>query len=460
VCDFGGAVFPVHASKGKIKIYLKAFTENSKRFQSPSDAGVLYVCPKQSKFKQLLKMLKYSKDGISVLAVLDKRRKKVSGLYPVKIEVVHRRIQKYYPTGKDLSEDDWARLWKGRRISKTEANIENSFHNVRNEVEYLAERGKFSFRLLSLRLGMASESLNYAMEKKMRELLDHDRINSYYRYRSTLHAIERFAGRRISYHDISSQWLQRCEAWWAGSRLCPTSINIYMKTLRTVLREALSQGIIKEAEFPFGRGRYEIPASRVRTLALTKRQIKLVMNYKGGVKKEYYRDLWLFSYLCNGINFRDMLFLKYKNVVNGEIVFVRSKTRRYSSESKIIRANMTQTMMSIIEKWGNIYSGNPETFLFKCAKGGETAADMARIVRNVISECNIALRQIASELGIPAFTTYSARHSFATILKKEGIDIHFISESLGHKSLFMTEHYLAGFEHEDRVRCSKILTDF
>ena len=61
-------------------------------------------------------MFKYSKDGISVLSVLDARRAKKSGLFPVKIQVIHNRKQKYYSTGKELSKEDWEILaeskWK------------------------------------------------------------------------------------------------------------------------------------------------------------------------------------------------------------------------------------------------------------------------------------------------------------------------------------------------------------
>lgn len=52
-------------------------------------------------------MFKYSRNGVSVLVVLDRRRAKKSGLYPVKVEVVYRRRQKYYPTGQDMSETEW-----------------------------------------------------------------------------------------------------------------------------------------------------------------------------------------------------------------------------------------------------------------------------------------------------------------------------------------------------------------
>ena len=79
------------------------------------------------------------------------------------------------------------------------------------------------------------------------------------------------------------------------------------------------------------------------------------------------------------------------------------------------------------------------------------------LVRKVISSCNSAMKILAADLGIPAFSTYAARHSFATVLKKSGTDISFISESLGHTSIAMTENYLAGYDKEERIRFAQNL---
>ena len=77
----------------------------------------------------------------------------------------------------------------------------------------------------------------------------------------------------------------------------------------------------------FGRNRFEIPSAEGRKLALTLEQIKRLVTYTDGREEtELYRDMWFFSYLCNGINFRDMLYLTYGNIVDGEICFVRAKT--------------------------------------------------------------------------------------------------------------------------------------
>ena len=98
-------------------------------------------------------MFKYSKDGISVLTILDTRRAKKSGQFPVK--VVYRRKQKYYSTGKELSKEDWARLLKvkSRLLAEIRSDIESSFSTIKQQVNELITKGEFSIETLSVRLG-------------------------------------------------------------------------------------------------------------------------------------------------------------------------------------------------------------------------------------------------------------------------------------------------------------------
>lgn len=62
--------------------------------------------------------------------------------------------------------------------------------------------------------------------------------------------------------------------------------------------------------------------------------------------------------------------------------------------------------------------------------------------------------------GAAPVTTYSARHSFATVLKRSGTNISYISESLGHSNLAITENYLASFERDERMKNAQLLTKF
>ena len=48
-------------------------------------------------------MFQYSKDGAVVSVMLDTRRMKADGRYPVKIRVSYKRSRWYYSTGKDMT---------------------------------------------------------------------------------------------------------------------------------------------------------------------------------------------------------------------------------------------------------------------------------------------------------------------------------------------------------------------
>lgn len=408
-------------------------------------------------------MYKYSKDGVSVLTVLDKRKAKKNGLYPVKVQVIYNRKQKYYTTGQELTIKEWEQLpqSKTHKLSNVRHSLENSFSLIKQQVEALVFRGDFSFDILNARLGRYSGIfVNSVFLKKMEELKANGQANTYLSYKGTLHKIEQFAGKQISFQEITINWLNRCEHFWLSTGSSYSSMSFYFRNLKCIINMARKDGIIKESQYPFGKGKYEVPNGSGRKLALTLEQIKRLVTYTDGtVLTEMYRDLWFFSYLCNGINYRDMLFLQYSNIINGEICFIRAKTARNTKHSKIIHAVITPEMQSIIDKWGNPNT-SPDNYIFPFAKGTEDPFEKVKLIREVVTECNQVLKKIAYETEIPRITTYAARHSFATVLKRSGVNIAYISESLGHSNLSITENYLASFEADERIKNSALLTKF
>ena len=138
--------------------------------------------------------------------------------------------------------------------------------------------------------------------------------------------------------------------------------------------------------------------------------------------------------------------------------FLRTKIVRSGGSPKVIRAVVTPEMRSILQRWGNPPDSGPDTFLFPYARPAMTPMEISNLVRKEVRLCNLALASIASGLGIPKFTTYSARHTYATVLMRKGVNLNYISESLGHSSLLVTEHYLDGADRTDRLRNSRLLT--
>ncbi|WP_308663612.1 tyrosine-type recombinase/integrase [uncultured Alistipes sp.] len=61
---------------------------------------------------------------------------------------------------------------------------------------------------------------------------------------------------------------------------------------------------------------------------------------------------------------------------------------------------------------------------------------------------NRELKVLGKLIGLEVpLTTYVARHTYATVLKRSGVSVALISESLGHSDLSTTQIYLDSFEN-------------
>lgn len=407
-------------------------------------------------------MFNHSKDGITVASVLDTRRAKESDEYPVKIRVTYRRVRKYYATGKNLTESDWEKLpiTKSREMIKVRESIENSFDIVRDQVTELASAGEFSFDTLNARLKKAStDSIGTAFRAKIDTLKAENRIGNMIVHDNVLKGIERFGAGRALLQNITVDWLRRYEKFLLDEGKTYTSIGIHMRTIRAILNEAKRAGIVKEAFYPFGRDKYEIKSGSGRKMALTLEQIGQIARFDNGSEAtRKYRDYWLFLYLCNGMNMADFVKLRYSNIVNGEICFVRQKTERTTKSLKEIQVVITEPAQKIIDRRGNPLT--PNNYIFPILNGSEDAMTRKRKTQYATRAINKHMKMIGETLGIGNISTYTARHSFATVLKRSGANIAYISESLGHSDLKTTENYLASFEREEREKNATLLTNF
>ncbi|MDH6310733.1 integrase/recombinase XerD [Dysgonomonas sp. PFB1-18] len=408
-------------------------------------------------------MFKYTKDGVSVLTVLDTRRTKQSGLFPIKVQVVYNRKQKYYSTGKELSLNEWEIIaeTKSKKLISIRADIKNSFDKVEDAVRTLVENGNFSFDALNIYLGKhVGDTLNMAFETKIKGLIESGSIGNSDVYTCAYNYLQKYAGNNLPFESVTIDWLKRYEKAMLEEGKSYTTISIYIRCVRALFNDAKSIGIIKEAQYPFGRGKYEVPSGKGRKLALNLNQIKQIITYTDGSEAtERYRDLWFFSYLCNGINVNDLLKLKFSNVDGDEIHFYRSKTIHTTKDKKEIEALLTPEMRLIIDKWGNS-DQNPNNYIFPFLTGEETPLEQKRKIQDVTHRINKRLKKIGEAIGISGLSTYTARHSYASVLKRSGANIAYISESLGHSDLKTTENYLASFEKEERIKNAAFLTNF
>ena len=188
--------------------------------------------------------------------------------------------------------------------------------------------------------------------------------------------------------------------------------------------------------------------TRTRKRAITKEDIqKLVAleiapNYRTDYA-EFARDIFLFSYYTAGINFTDMATLRYCDIVDGRIYYSRHKTQ------KLLSFQLVPNAMRIIEKYSKANHAQ-EDYIFPILDRSEhkTAQQIFNRTHKVLQKVNRELKTLGEQIGLEMpLTTYVARHTFATVLKRSGVNIAIISESLGHSDLSTTQIYLDSFEN-------------
>ena len=243
----------------------------------------------------------------------------------------------------------------------------------------------------------------------------------------------------VYFSDIDINWLKQYESFLRNKGLGDNSIGVRFRTFRVLYNRAITENIVKADYYPFRI--YKVSKLKKETVkrSISKSDVELIINYK--TDREYTQlaiDLFYFSYLSGGINFVDMAYLTKDNIIDTRLVYTRKKTK------KLIKLPIQDKALVTIAKYqsDNIY-------LFPIlSKFHKTAQQKANRVHKVLAIINKSLKAVGEELNLPIdLTTYVARHTYATVLKRSGVNTSIISESLGHSSEKVTQIYLDSFEN-------------
>lgn len=405
----------------------------------------------------------FSLGGITLSVFFDRRRPKENLSFPIKYRVTFNRKRVYYSSGVDLTEEQWSQLQNTRKKDLIEIKelIQSGFDKIKDHIKELVRGEGFSYDGLSRRLSRGrKDSIYIAFDNKIKSLEEAGQVGTASTYQCAVTSIQKYTSRDIRFSDITIEWLKKYESHLLNEDKSRTTVKFYIGALRSIMNEGRNLMIITEAQYPFGKGKFEIKTATGRKMALTLPQIKLVLDYPLSTDSEIKcRDLWFFSYLLNGANFNDLLRLKFKDIAGGEVHFYRQKTIRTTQRQKLIVAPLLPEMNAIIQKWGNS-ERKPDSYLFPYLSHGLTPREEKRIIQNVVRLVNKKMAKISKDLGLDTISTYTARHSYATVLKRSGANISFISESLGHSDIRTTENYLSSFEQEERLKNAELLTKF
>ena len=252
----------------------------------------------------------------------------------------------------------------------------------------------------------------------------------------------------IYFDEVDFRWLREYEIWLKGEGLAVNTIGIRFRTLRTIYNYALTNDWVKAENYPFKKYKVSKLSEETIKRALSKEDISRIIQYP--CSSGYTRlaiDIFAFTYYVGGINFVDIANLTHSNIINGGLVYKRQKT------GKLIRVPLPQQALELINKYRS------STYLFPIYnETHQTEQAKANRLHKVITKVNNHLKQIGEELNLPiTLTTYVARHSQATVMKKAGVPTALISQIMGHSSERVTKIYLDSFGNDQMDEAMKNL---
>jgi integrase len=395
---------------------------------------------------------------------LDSRKKK-NGKHSIKIKITFNRDRKYFATDIDLTKEEFEKVLSNQRRTPEQKSIKKKLDYFLNKAENIIENmpvftfAKFEDFYLSDRTLL--NTISQAYNERIEDLKLDSKISTALNYQCAKTSIENFAETKykkkyLQFAEITPKLLKQYENFMIESGKSKTTVSMYLRTLRTLFNRLE----IDRSIYPFGKNKYEIPSSRNIKKALTIKEINQIYHYEAepNSTEEMAKDYWLFLYLCNGMNVKDLCSLKWVDIDGNILTYVRAKTQTTSKEENKIQVSLKSQALDIIKKWGQP-SISKDAYIFPHLEKGMTAEKQRMTIQQLTKTINKYIKRIALNLGINRdITTYYARHSFATILKQSGANISMISDLLGHSSVNVTKNYLDSFAMEQIHEQTDVLT--
>ena len=275
-------------------------------------------------------------------------------------------------------------------------------------------------------------------------------------YACTLRSYEKFCAEErypknttasLSMQEIfTPERLKEYEDWLAGQQSSPNTISTYMRTLQAVYNRWMSPGIEGYNPVLF-KDVYTKVESRTKR-ALTAEQMEQLRNTDFSVltlRQQQVLTYFLLMFMLRGMPFIDLAHLRKSDLRNRRITYRRHKT------GKLMVVDVPPDAMRLLQKYRD---KTDSEYLFPLLHGGLFMEEHHHRYQETLRHFNRELARLMKQLlpGV-SVSSYTARHTWATLAYHSGVPVGLISQSLGHSSIRVTMTYLKPFDAEviDRI---------
>lgn len=335
-----------------------------------------------------------------------------------------------------------------RELSLMSAELSKALSRLEDIISQLKNRGEYTCSDIvdAYRLTSNEKSLTNFSDKLYADLVSRSRERTARAYRTVSRGLIAFSGKKdLLLTDLDCSLIKQFETDLKNRGRAANTISYYMRNLRAIYHRAVHCGLIPPAsDNPFSDVYTGVQVTRKRALSCEdiNRLYRLdVLSGQGPIQESRRlleaQRLFFFSFHARGMSFVDMAYLRKSNLRLGVLSYFRKKT------GQLIEVKITPYMQSIINYFSDRSKGSQYVFPIIRQGGGPERLQYETGLRLQ----NKRLARLSQLAGVrDKVTTHVARHSWATMAKKENLPLWVISEGLGHSNEKTTYTYLASFE--------------
>jgi integrase len=263
-------------------------------------------------------------------------------------------------------------------------------------------------------------------DKIIQQMMEVKRTGNAIVYQTAVNRLIAFCGRDISFQEVNYTLLDQFSHHLLTSGLKQNSVSNYFRSIRAIFNKAIKLKLIDRSFYPF----HDISIKTEKTVkrAISKDELYKLHIHSLDEDSTAWRSLNLFflSFYLRGISFTDLAYLTRLNIVDDRVTYKRRKTHKNYSIKLFPEALSLLLRLNLV--------GSKYLLPILPNDVPEDSIKAKKIISQCIKTTNKYLKQLSVENGfsIPV-TTYTSRHSFATIAKRLGYSNELIAEALGHE---------------------------
>ena len=363
-----------------------------------------------------------------IYKVVYNRKKKLNaeGTAQVQIEAHLNRRKKYFSTNVYIKPSQWDNKKRKVKNHQNMKNLNLFIHAFVIDLEYRELKAWQEGRISSLndlddkakQKKVISFSDFYKSEVNVISVKESTKKN----HLSTLSLLTLYK-EDILFEDLSYSFLCDFEYFLLSKGLSRNTIAKHLKHLKQYINLAINKNLFEFHNHPFRK--YKIKYIETQRVSLTPEELEAFEKLNLVAKKQVKKCLDAFLFCCyTGLRYSDVIRIKYEDVIsinqNLWLVFLSEKT---GVELRIpLSLLFNGKALSILKKQE---SSTP--FIFNIPDN---------------SNVNKQLSKICMQIGVTKKVSFhTARHTNATLLLYNGVNITTVKKLLGHKNIRTTQIY-------------------